>query len=75
MIAVGILLAAGSGIGGLAAGNQFLETSIWDADLPVLGAVHVPTAAIFDLGVYVLVIGVVIHVLGNLASRAEGGRA
>lgn len=73
LIAVGLLLATGSGIGGLLAGNQFLETDVWDLDLPGIGAFHFPTAGIFDIGVYLVVIGVVIHVLGNLAARAQAG--
>ena len=75
LIAFGILLAAGSGIGGLVAGNEFLETDVWDFELPGIGAFHFPTAGIFDIGVYLLVIGVVIHVLGNLAARAQAGAA
>jgi len=71
LIATGILLAAGSGVVALAAGDEFLETAIWDLHLPVLGDVHFPTASVFDIGVYALVIGVVILVLGNLAARGD----
>ncbi len=75
LIATGILLAVGSGIGGLVGGNQFLETSIFHVHLPIIGDVKLVTAGVFDLGVYVLVIGVVILVLSNLASRTHGGGA
>jgi multicomponent Na+:H+ antiporter subunit A len=73
LIAFGILLAAGSGIGGMLAGGEFLETGVWDMDLPAIGEFHFATAGIFDAGVYLLVIGVVILVLGSLASRTHSG--
>jgi multicomponent Na+:H+ antiporter subunit A len=71
LIALGLLLATGTGIGGLVAGGEFLESDVWDFHLPGLGDQHFPTAGIFDAGVYLLVIGVVILMLGSLASRAE----
>ena len=40
--------------------------------LPVVGDVKLVSAAVFDAGVYLLVIGVVILVLGHLASRTHG---
>jgi multicomponent Na+:H+ antiporter subunit A len=73
LIATGMLLAIGTGVVALVAGNQFLETAIVHVDLPQIGDVKLVSAAIFDLGVYLLVIGVVIIVLSNLASRTHGG--
>lgn len=75
LIATGMLLATGSGIGGLVAGNEFLETSIFHVDVPAVGDVKLVTSGIFDIGVYVLVIGVVILVLSHLASRTHSGGA
>ncbi len=73
LIAVGMLLAIGSGFAALVVGNQFLETSVFHVDVPAIGDVKLVTAAVFDLGVYLLVIGVVIIVLSNLASRTHSG--
>jgi multicomponent Na+:H+ antiporter subunit A len=75
LTAAGMLLAVGSGVGGLIAGNEFLETSIFHLDVPFVGDVKLVTSAIFDIGVYLLVIGVVISVLTNLASRTHSGGA
>jgi multicomponent Na+:H+ antiporter subunit A len=69
LIALGLLLATGTGIGGLVGGGEFLESDVWDFHLPGLGDQHFPTAGIFDAGVYFLVIGVVILMLGSLAAR------
>ena len=71
LIGTGILLAVGSGVAALIAGQEFLETAIVHVDLPWIGDVKLVSAAIFDFGVYLLVIGVVIIVLGNLASRTH----
>jgi multicomponent Na+:H+ antiporter subunit A len=75
LIAVGMVLAIGTGVVALVAGNQFLETAIVHVDLPLIGDVKLVSAAVFDLGVYLLVIGVVVIVLSNLASRTHGGGA
>ncbi len=71
LIGTGILLAVGSGVAALIAGQEFLETAIVHVHLPWIGDVKLVSAAIFDFGVYLLVIGVVIIVLGNLASRTH----
>ncbi len=71
LIGTGILLAVGSGTAALIAGQEFLETAIVHVHLPWIGDVKLVSAAIFDFGVYLLVIGVVIIVLGNLASRTH----
>ncbi len=71
LIALGILLAVGTGVGALVAGDQFLESDIFHLDVPFAGDVKFVTAAIFDAGVYLVVIGVVILVLGNLAARTH----
>src|SRR5690606_13020691 len=43
LIACGLLLATGTGIGGIVAGGEFLESGIWDFHLPAIGDVHFPT--------------------------------
>ena len=73
LIAVGMLLAIGTGFISLILGNEFLESAIVHVDLPAIGDVKLVSAAVFDLGVYLLVIGVVIIVLSHLASRTHGG--
>jgi hypothetical protein len=41
-------------------GNSVLDHAAFDRDLPVLGAVKTTTALIFDIGVYLVVIGLVL---------------
>jgi multicomponent Na+:H+ antiporter subunit B len=67
LIGAGLLVALGSGIPGLVAG-QPLMTGLWTAIvLPGVGTVAVGTPLVFDLGVYLLVIGVVLMILLTLA--------
>jgi len=69
--AVGMLLAVGTGVAPLLAGNEVLESSVFHVDVPFVGDVKLVSAGVFDLGVYVLVIGVVINVLSHLAARTH----
>jgi hypothetical protein len=62
----------------LVAGGSFLESAIWKLDVPLIGTVKVVSSAIFDLGVFVLVSGVVAAILVALSEaddEALRGRA
>jgi multicomponent Na+:H+ antiporter subunit B len=70
-IAIGLLLAVGSGLLPLAFGEPFM-TGLWiDADLPVLG--HVGTPLLFDIGVYMVVIGATLTIIVAMAEADERG--
>lgn len=56
----GLLVAIGTGIGALLTGGAFLESTIVKQALPAIGTVKVTTASVFDVGVYLLVVGVVV---------------
>ncbi len=76
---VGLLLAVLTGIGSFAFGHPFLTTHTAHFTLPVLGELHVPTAAFFDLAVFSVVLGSTLLLLTALAhqslrSRRRGGR-
>lgn len=75
LIATGMLLAIGTGFAPLLVGNEFLESSLFHLHLPLIGDLKLVSAGVFDLGVYLLVIGVVIMVIGQLASRTHRGAA
>lgn len=68
LIAAGLLLAIGTGVGGVLLGVPFLTHTFRDVHLPLLGDVEIATATIFDLGVYLGVVGtakIVLVVLGG----------
>lgn len=57
LIALGLLVAAGSGVIGLAVGEPFLAGKWMDFLLPGFGKVKAGTPLLFDVGVYLLVWG------------------
>jgi multicomponent Na+:H+ antiporter subunit B len=65
LIGVGLLISASSGIISLLVGKPFL-TALWlKQPLPVLGKVGTPL--LFDIGVYLLVLGVTLKIIFTLA--------
>lgn len=67
LIGAGLLVAAGSGLPALLAGKPFL-TGVWlPSPLPIVGKVGTPV--LFDAGVYLLVVGIVLTILLALAEE------
>ncbi len=67
LIAVGVLTAASSGVLSLLTGKPFL-TALWlKQPLPVLGKVGTPL--LFDVGVYLLVLGVTLMIIFALVEE------
>jgi multicomponent K+:H+ antiporter subunit A len=78
-IGVGLLVATATGIGSAWFGYPFLTSSFAHPVLPVVGEVPLATAALFDLGVFVVVVGATLLALlvpGLLADpvRAPSGQ-
>lgn len=67
----GLLLAVGTGVAGLALGGDVLQTAILDFSVPVLGHVHLVTSVFFDLGVYLIVVGLMLDILRSLGSEVD----
>ena len=65
LTAVGLALAMAAGLLGLAAGEPFL-TAQWTS----VGGVELGTPLLFDLGVFILVVGAVLTVLFTLDEEA-----
>jgi multicomponent K+:H+ antiporter subunit A len=73
-IAAGLLLAIATGAGAWLFGYSFLTSHVAHFDLPALGALHVPTAFFFDLGVFLLVVGatgLILIALAHQSTRAH----
>lgn len=76
LAAAGLLVAALTGAAPLLAGRPFLEhfhTHLHG--VPLLGDVHVGTPLLFDLGVYLLVVGIACKLIFVLAQSTQGLRA
>ncbi|WP_101048623.1 monovalent cation/H+ antiporter subunit A [Macromonas nakdongensis] len=73
-IAVGLLVALATGLGSLLLGHPFLTTHTAHVVWPLVGEVHLPTAALFDLGVFAVVLGSTVLLLTALAHQSLRAR-
>lgn len=71
LLGAGLLLAVGSGLAGLAFGREFLASTTWKKELPLLGEVKVASSLAFDVGVALVVVGVVAAVVEYLGREEE----
>jgi multicomponent Na+:H+ antiporter subunit A len=62
ILGAGLLVSGITAIVPLAFGDPVLESGKLDLDLPLLGEVHATSALFFDIGVYLVVVGVVLMV-------------
>jgi multicomponent K+:H+ antiporter subunit A len=69
-VAFGLLIAATTGIGALFFGHPFLTSEFRYVDLPVLGEVPMASALLFDLGVFLLVVGATALILIAIAHQS-----
>jgi multicomponent K+:H+ antiporter subunit A len=66
LIAWGVLIAALTGIGSWFFGRPFMTTWFDYFDIPFIGEIELASALIFDLGVYLTVVGATLLILANL---------
>lgn len=71
LLGAGLILAAGTATVPLLFGAPPLQSVILEATLPVLGHVKLVTSLFFDLGVYLIVLGLVLDVLRSLGARLD----
>lgn len=64
--AVGLLIALLTGIGSLVLGVPFLSHTFGHRELPLLGDTELATAVLFDLGVYLAVVGVTMTIINSI---------
>lgn len=72
LLAVGLAIAIFSGLPGMLGGGEFLIGK-WlpTFSLPLIGKVHLGTPLVFDVGVYLVVIGFTLHTTFCLAELAN----
>ncbi len=66
VVAVGLLFAAGTAAGGLLFGKPLLTHWFTYVDLPLLGETSLHTAVLFDIGVYLVVIGTTMTIIQTI---------
>jgi multicomponent K+:H+ antiporter subunit A len=68
LIAIGLLCAGLTGLGALAFGVPFLSATFTYVEWPIVGRFELATAMIFDIGVFLTVIGAVMLMLSRLGT-------
>ena len=71
ILGVGLALSAGTAVTSLFLGAPVLSSAVVYLDIPLLGPVKFVTALFFDLGVYLIVVGLVLDVLRSLGARID----
>jgi multicomponent K+:H+ antiporter subunit A len=66
LAAAGVLIAAATGLASLLLGYPFLTSAFAHIDLPLIGEIEVASAMLFDLGVYLTVVGGTLLILSGL---------
>jgi multicomponent K+:H+ antiporter subunit A len=69
-VGLGLLCAAFAGLAAWLRSSNFLTSLEWHGRVPVLGELHLSSTLLFDLGVYLLVLGAVILILIALAHQS-----
>ncbi|WP_263119624.1 Na+/H+ antiporter subunit A [Cellulomonas sp. RIT-PI-Y] len=71
LLGSGLFLSAGVGLVALLAGGSVLQSWIIDLHLPLIGDIHLVTSLFFDIGVYLVVVGLVLDILRSLGAELD----
>ena len=71
LLGLGLFLSAGVGLIGILVGGQVLQSVIWHFTLPVFGEVKLISTFFFDLGVFLVVLGLVLDILRSLGAEID----
>jgi multicomponent Na+:H+ antiporter subunit A len=71
LLGTGLLLAAGTATGSLFFGGAPLESAWFETDVPLLGTISIGTSTLFDVGVYLVVVGLVLDILRSLGGEVD----
>lgn len=71
LVGLGLTIAVLSGLAPVATGRPVLDSVIWQVDLPLFGHLEAATSLVLDIGVYLLILGVVLDLLRSLGAGIE----
>ncbi|PCN47744.1 Na+/H+ antiporter subunit A [Curtobacterium sp. 'Ferrero'] len=74
LLGLGVATATLTALAPMFVGREALYSSFFEATLPVLGHVEFVTATFFDIGVYLVVVGLVLDVLRSLGAEVDRQR-
>lgn len=71
LLGFGLILAVGAALLPMFFNMQPLQSSVWEAEIPILGHLEFVSSTVFDIGVYLTVIGLVLDVLRSLGAEVD----
>ncbi|WP_353814756.1 Na+/H+ antiporter subunit A [Agromyces sp. SYSU T00266] len=71
LLGSGLLVAAGTAASSLVFGLTVFESSWFETEVPVLGTLSIGTSTLFDIGVYLVVVGLVLDILRTLGAEID----
>jgi multicomponent K+:H+ antiporter subunit A len=75
MAGLGVLVAGLTGLGSWLFDRPFLTSAFGHFEIPLIGEIELATAMLFDLGVYLTVVGATLLILANLGKLTQGKAA
>jgi multicomponent Na+:H+ antiporter subunit A len=71
ILGLGVILAVGTAVASLFVTGIPLQSAYASVDVPVLGHLSFGTSTIFDIGVYLVVVGLALDILRSLGSEID----
>lgn len=71
LLGAGLAISVGSAVAPIFFGLPPLKSSFWEWELPLIGHMEFVTSTIFDIGVYLVVIGLVLDVLRSVGAEVD----
>ncbi|GAA2240610.1 Na+/H+ antiporter subunit A [Rarobacter faecitabidus] len=71
LLGSGLVLAVGTGLAALITKGTMLESVIWKFHLPIFGDVKIVSSLFFDIGVFLVVVGLVLDILRSLGAEID----
>ena len=67
----GLLISILTGTVPLLLGRSFMDHTVWERHLPLIGYIHFSSATFFDVGVYLIVFGTLMTILVELGQEGR----
>ncbi|WP_347351643.1 Na+/H+ antiporter subunit A [Intrasporangium sp.] len=71
VVGLGLLIVVLAALAPLAFGGTILQSTVFDFTLPPWGEVHLVTSALFDIGVYLIVFGMMLDIVRSLGTGID----
>jgi multicomponent Na+:H+ antiporter subunit A len=71
VMGIGLFVATASGLAPFAFGGTVLQSALIDVPVPLIGNLHLVTSVFFDVGVYLVVVGLLLDLLRSLGAGID----